>query len=51
MGAKHKQRVLGHRVRRKIFGSRMDEVTRDWRKIHDDELRGLYFSPNIIWVI
>jgi len=29
----------------------MDEVAGDRRKLHDAELRGLYFSPNIIWVI
>jgi hypothetical protein len=43
--------VFDHRVMRKIFDPRLDEVTGDWKKLHDDELRGLYFSSNIVWVI
>jgi hypothetical protein len=38
-------------VLRKIFGPKMEEVIGDWRKMHDDELYGLYWSPNIIRVI
>jgi hypothetical protein len=33
---------------RRIFGPRSDEVTGDWRKLHNDELHNLYSSPNII---
>jgi hypothetical protein len=36
---------------RKIFGSERDEVTEEWRKLHDDELSDLYSSPNIIRVV
>jgi len=38
-------------VLRIIFGSRRDEVTREWRKLHNEELNDLYCSPNIGWVI
>jgi len=34
----------------KIFGSKRDGVTGEWRKLYDVELRDLYFSPNTIWV-
>jgi hypothetical protein len=40
-----------NRVLRKIFGSKRDEVTRDWSKLHNDELNDLYYSPNIVRVI
>ena len=36
---------------RKIFGSESGEVTGDWRKLHNKELHGCYFSPNIIRMI
>jgi len=35
----------------RIFGPKRDEVTRERRKLHNEELTGLYSSPNIIWVI
>jgi hypothetical protein len=43
--------VFENRVLRRIFGPRRDEVTRDWRKLHIDELHILYSSPNIIRMI
>jgi hypothetical protein len=38
---------------RKIFGPKRDEVTREWRKLHKEELNDLHSSPNtrIIWVM
>ena len=39
------------RVLRRIFGPRKDEVSREWRKLHIEELNDLYSSPNIVWVI
>jgi hypothetical protein len=39
------------RVLRKIFGPKRDEVTGEWRKLHNEENRYLYTSPNIIPVI
>ena len=36
---------------RRIFGPGMDEVTEEWRKLHNEELNDLYSSPNIIRMI
>jgi TPP-dependent pyruvate/acetoin dehydrogenase alpha subunit len=36
---------------RRIFGAKMDKVTEEWRKLHNDELNDLYTSLNIIRVI
>ena len=36
---------------RKIFGPRRDEVTGEWRRMHNEELNDQYSSPNIVWVI
>ena len=44
-------RVFENRVLRRIFGPKMDEVTGEWRKIHNEELDILYSSPNIVRVI
>jgi hypothetical protein len=43
--------VIENRVLRRIFGPRRDEVTRDWRKLHNEELHNLYSSPNVIRMI
>jgi hypothetical protein len=43
--------VFENRVLRRIFGPKRDEATRDWRRLHDEELNDLYSSPNIIRVI
>jgi hypothetical protein len=40
--------VFENRVLRKIFGPKMDEVTGEWRKLHNEELQILYSSPNVI---
>jgi hypothetical protein len=44
-------RVFENRVLRRIFGPKRDEVTGGWRKLHIEELHGLYSSPSIIRVI
>jgi hypothetical protein len=44
-------RVFENRVLRRVFGHKRDEVTREWRKLHKEELNDLYFSPNIVWAI
>ena len=44
-------RVFEKRVLRRIFGPKRDEITREWRKLHNEELNDLYYSPNIVRVI
>ena len=44
-------RVFENMVLRKIFGPRRDEVTGEWRGLHNEELNDLYSSPNIVRVI
>jgi hypothetical protein len=44
----HRLRVFENRVLRKIFGPKRDEVTGEWRKLHNGELNNLYSSPDII---
>jgi hypothetical protein len=43
--------VFENRVLRRIFGPKRDEVTGEWRNLHNEELRDLYSSPNIIRII
>jgi hypothetical protein len=47
----HRLKVFESRVLRKIFGPKRDEVTEEWRKLHNEELRDLYSSPSIIRMI
>jgi hypothetical protein len=44
----HRLRVFGNRVLRGIFGPKGDEVTGEWRKLHNGQLHNLYSSPDII---
>jgi hypothetical protein len=44
-------RVFENRVLRKKFGPKWDEVTREWRKLHNENIYYPYFSPNIIRLI
>jgi len=46
-----KLRVFENIALRRIFGPRRDEVTGEWRRLHNEELNDLYFSLNIVRVI
>jgi len=46
-----KLRVFENMVLRRIFGTRRDEVTGEWKRLHNEELSDLYSSPNIVRVI
>jgi len=41
-------RVFENRVLKRIFGTKREEVTGEWRKLHNEELTNPYSSPNII---
>jgi hypothetical protein len=47
----HRLRVFENRVLRRIFGPKRDEVTGEWRRLHNEELNDLYSSLNILPVI
>jgi hypothetical protein len=47
----HRLRVFENRVLRRIFGPKRDEVTGEWRKLHNKQLHDLYSSPSIIRII
>ena len=48
MREEQRLRVFENKVLRKIFGAKRDEVTGEWRKLHNTELHALYSSHNII---
>jgi hypothetical protein len=41
-------RVFENRVLRGVFAPKRDEVTGEWRKLHNEELHDLYYSPTIV---
>jgi hypothetical protein len=47
----HRLTVFEDRVLRRIFGPKRDEVTGEWRQLHNEELRELYSLPSIIRII
>jgi hypothetical protein len=47
----HRLRVFENRVLRKVFGSKRDEVTGKWKRLHNEEPCNLYSSPNTLWVM
>jgi len=46
-----KLRVFENMVLRRVFVPRIDEVTGEWRRLHNEELNDLYSSPNVVRVI
>jgi hypothetical protein len=44
----HRLMVFENRIVRRIFGPKTDEITAEWRKLHNEELHILYSSPNVI---
>ena len=46
----HRLRMFENRVLRRIFGPKRDGVTGEWRKLHNEELNDLYYSPSIVRV-
>ena len=44
-------RVFENRVLMRVFGPKRDEVTGEWRKLHNEELRNFYSLPNIVQVV
>ena len=51
MREERRLRVFENRMLRRIFGCRRDKVTREWRRLHNEELYALYSSPYIIRMI
>jgi hypothetical protein len=47
----HRLGVFENRVLRRIFGPKRDEVTGEWRKLHNKQLHDLYSSPSIIRIL
>jgi len=44
-------RVFENRVLRKVFGPKRDDVTGEWRKLHNEEMNDLYSLPSIVRVV
>jgi len=51
LSEKRRLKVLENRVLRRVFGPKRDEVTGEWRKLHDEELMDLFSLPNILRVV
>jgi hypothetical protein len=51
MKEERRLRVFENRILRRIFEPKKDEVTAEWRKLHNEELNHLYCSPIIVRVI
>jgi hypothetical protein len=48
LSEEHRLRMFENKVLRRIFGSKRDDMTGGWRKLHNEEFHSLYSSPSII---
>ena len=46
----HRLRVFENRVLRRIFQPKRDQITGEWRKLHNEDLNDQYPTPNTVWV-
>jgi hypothetical protein len=51
LSEEHRLRVLENRMLKSIFGPKRNEVTGEWRELHNEGLYDLFSLPNIVWVI
>ena len=51
MREERRLRVFENRVLRRVFGHKRDEVTGEWKKLHNEDLSDLYSLPNIVRVV
>jgi len=51
LGEKRRLRVFENKMLRRVFGPKRDEVTGEWRKLHNEDLRDLYTLPNIVRLV
>jgi len=51
LAVEHTLRVFENKVLRKVYGPKRDEMTGEWRRLHNKELHGLYDSPDIVKII
>jgi hypothetical protein len=47
----YRLRVFENMVLTRLFGPKKDEATREWKRLHNEDVYDLYSSPNVIWVI
>ena len=51
LGEEPRLMVFENRVLRRVFGPKSDEVTEEWRILHNEELGDLYYLPNVVRVV